>query len=409
MIKKIKFDYILALTILGLVLFGVVMMASIGVPKSIDLTKPAGVTFPICGANGVDCYYLLKKHLVRILFFAIPAFLFGFYFPFKNWRKLGIPFFFVSFLLLCLVLIIGNSFTTFATSWFTLFGTSIQPTEIAKLALIFYLALWMERKGRDIEDFHKGFIAFCFLSGVIILPIILQPDLGSTMIFTLISVSMYYLAGARLKHIGVGILATFMALLIIVPFNDYLKYRVRAYLDPSPENCEVTTEGGTTRDYCWQTEQANIAIATGGFWGKGLTQGVQKSYWLPQASDDFIFAASSEELGFLRITIIVIGFFIIAYRGTLIAKNAKDRFSTFTAMGITVWLSGQAFVNIGVNTGLLPVTGVTLPFISYGGSSMVSTALAAGILLNISANQVNNYEKSSSNRRGQRRSRYAQS
>jgi cell division protein FtsW len=141
--------------------------------------------------------------------------------------------------------------------------------------------------------------------------------------------------------------------------------------------------------------------------GKGLTQGVQKSYWLPQASDDFIFAATAEELGFVRTSIIVIAFFIIAYRGTLISRAAKDRFSMFTAMGITIWLSGQAFVNIGVNTGLLPVTGVTLPFISYGGSSMVATCLAAGILLNISANHTNNYEKNTPNRRGKRRTRYA--
>lgn len=382
-------------------------MASIGVPKSIDLTKPAGVTFPICGANGVDCYFLLKKHIGRILFAAVPAFLFGLFFPFKYWRRLGIPFFFASFVFLCLVLIVGKSFTTFATSWFTVFNTSIQPTEIAKLALIFYLALWMERKGRAIEDFHKGFVSFCILSGVIILPIILQPDLGSTMIFTLISVSMYYLAGARLKHIATGVVAAMIALAVIVPFNDYLKYRFKAYMNPTQANCEVTSESGAARDYCWQTEQANIAIATGGLFGKGLTQGVQKSYWLPQASDDFIFAASSEELGFIRVSLVVVAFFIIAYRGTIIARSAKDRFSMFTAMGITVWISGQAFVNIGVNTGLLPVTGVTLPFISYGGSSMVATALAAGILLNISANHTNNYEKNTTDRRRKRRTRYS--
>jgi len=405
--SRFKFDYILALTILGLVLFGIIMIASIGVPKSIDLTKPAEVLYPICGASGVDCYYLLKKHVGRIILAAIPAFLFGFYFPFKYWRRLGIPFFFGSFIALCLVLIIGKSFTTFATSWLTIFNTSIQPTEVAKLALIFYLALWMERKGRDIEDFHKGFVSFCILSGVIILPIILQPDLGSTMIFTLISVSMYYLAGARIKHLATGLMAALIAIAIIVPFNDYLKYRVRAYINPSGDNCQVTSASGAARDYCWQTEQANIAISTGGIMGKGLTQGVQKSYWLPQASDDFIFAATAEELGFVRTSIIVIAFFIIAYRGTLISRAAKDRFSMFTAMGITIWLSGQAFVNIGVNTGLLPVTGVTLPFISYGGSSMVATCLAAGILLNISANHTNNYEKNTPNRRGKRRTRYA--
>lgn len=380
------------------------MMASIGVPKSIDLTRPAGEVFPICGANGVDCYFLLKKHITRVLV-GIAALIFGYKFPFNYWRKIGIPFFFGMFVLLFLVLIIGKSFTTFATSWLTVFNTSIQPTELAKLALIFYLGLWMERKGRDIEDFHKGFVSFCILSGVIILPIILQPDLGSTMIFTLISVSMYYLAGAKFKHIATGVVATMVALAVIVPFNDYLKYRVKAYLSPTSDNCQVESSG-SARDYCWQTEQANIAVASGGFIGKGLTQGVQKSYWLPQASDDFIFAASSEELGFVRISLVVLAFFIIGYRGSLIAKNAPDRFSMFTALGITVWLAGQAFVNIGVNIGLLPVTGVTLPFISYGGSSMVATCLAAGVLLNISTTTPR-INESTSNRRRKRRSRYA--
>ena len=143
---------------------------------------------------------------------------------------------------------------------------------------------------------------------------------------------------------------------------------------------------------CWQTEQANIAVGSGGLFGKGLTQGIQKSYWLPQTTDDFIFAASAEELGFLRIVLIVFAYIVIAYRGFIIATRAPDYFSQLLATGITSWIIFQAFINISVNIGLFPVTGITLPFISYGGSSMVTTLLAVGVLLNISRHTTPHYE-----------------
>jgi cell division protein FtsW len=152
--------------------------------------------------------------------------------------------------------------------------------------------------------------------------------------------------------------------------------------------------------YCWQTEQANIAVGTGGFWGKGLTQGVQKSYWLPQASDDFIFAASAEELGFLRIAIVIIGYGIIAYRGLIIARGSPDRFTMLTAVGVTSWIVIQAYMNIMINIGMMPVTGITLPFVSYGGSSMIATLIGIGVLLQISKHS--SYETGAS-RRGNRR------
>ncbi|MBI4975108.1 FtsW/RodA/SpoVE family cell cycle protein [Candidatus Peregrinibacteria bacterium] len=127
-----------------------------------------------------------------------------------------------------------------------------------------------------------------------------------------------------------------------------------------------------------------MAIGSGGFFGKGPTQGVQKSYWLPQASDDFIFAASAEELGFIRIIIVVIAYFIIAVRGFSIANKAQNSFEMFLAVGITTWITSQAFMNIAVNTALIPVTGITLPFVSYGGSSLITSLIGIALLLNIS-------------------------
>jgi cell division protein FtsW len=169
-------------------------------------------------------------------------------------------------------------------------------------------------------------------------------------------------------------------------------------LNPDPECGE---------DYCWQTRQANIAIGSGGVWGKGLTQGIQKSYWLPQAADDFVFAASAEELGFFRTVFIVLLYATIAYRGFQIANHAPNKFAMLTAGGISAWISAQAFLNIMVNTALFPITGVTLPFMSYGGSSMVMTLVAVGMLLNIS--QYTTQNAYSSNRRGNSRPRRTKS
>ena len=161
-------------------------------------------------------------------------------------------------------------------------------------------------------------------------------------------------------------------------------------------------------DYCWQSQQANIAVGSGGFFGKGLTQGVQKSYWLPQASDDFIFAASAEELGFLRIIFVVGAYFVISLRGYKIADKAGSQFDMLVAIGLTTWICAQAFVNIGVNTALLPVTGITLPFVSYGGSSLLASMIAVAILLNISENTTYHAHTGNLYRRGDGRSRHSQ-
>jgi len=396
-----KYDRWLLATVLLLLLFGIVMMASIGVPKSIDLTKPAGVRFPICGQDGVDCYYVLKKHIVRV-FIALGFLYAGFKVNYNIWKKYAVVLFLGALGALVAVLIAGSQFTTFAKSWIVIANNSIQPAELAKLCLIFYLAVWFERKGSDILDFQKGFMSFSILAGMIVLPVVLQPDLGSTMIFAFIAVGMYYLAGAVYKHLAIGFAAMIFFLSIIIPNSNYLTHRFKAYINPSDNNCQVESDMGSRKDYCWQTHQANIAVASGGLMGRGLTKGVQKSYWLPQASDDFIFAAASEELGFFRIFLLVISYLFLSVRGFIIAKYSRDRFGFFLASGITIWLITQAFTNIAVNIGLLPVTGITLPFISYGGSSLLASCLGVGILLNLSQYTSYNYENNSSGRRNRR-------
>ncbi len=390
---------VLLLTVFVLLVFSIIMITSIGVPKSISLTKPAGLLFPSCGEDGVDCFFLLRRHIFRIGLGLVALFI-GLKVPLRFWRKVAIPFFIIIFLMLVGVLIVGSSVNTTARAWLIFSNTSVQPAELAKLVLIFYLATWMERKGRDIADFKNGFLSFCAVTAFVIFPVLLQPDFGSTLVFTTIATAIYFAAGARIRHLALGLLVVILFTLLVIPNVRYLRHRFTAFLNPSIENCQpAPAPGDIRRNYCWQTEQAQIAVGSGGAFGKGLTQGIQKSYWLPQATDDFIFAASAEELGFFRIVFILLAYMVIAYRGFIIAHYAPDKFMTFTATGITMWLTMQAFINIGVNIGFLPVTGITLPFVSYGGTSMIATLAAVGVLLQISRTTTPYYAHSLHRRR----------
>ncbi|MEK7085856.1 MAG: putative peptidoglycan glycosyltransferase FtsW [Patescibacteria group bacterium] len=391
----IKFDTVLALVVLFLLIFGLVMITSIGVPKSISLSAP-GVEFPNCSDANVDCYLLFKKHLLR-LGLGLIAFLIAWKLPIKFWKKIA-PFFFgVMVLMLISVVIFGENFGTIATNWLMIFNTSFQPSEFAKLAIILYLAYWFSKRKSSVESFHDGFLPFCVISGMILLPIMLQNDYGSMAVIGVISISIYFIAGAKIKHLAFGLLVALLASIVVISSVPHVRERFQGFMRVDEECLE---------DYCWQSQQANIAVGSGGLFGKGLTQGVQKSYWLPQASDDFIFAASSEELGFLRIIFVILAYFVISLRGYGIANKAAGSFEMFAAVGITTWIVMQAFVNIAVNTALLPVTGITLPFISYGGSSLLASLIGIAILLNISENTT--YHANSINRWGDRRTRYPQ-
>ncbi|MFA6917664.1 MAG: putative peptidoglycan glycosyltransferase FtsW [Candidatus Gracilibacteria bacterium] len=395
MSKAIKFDTVLALTVLFLLIFGLIMITSIGVPKSIALSAP-GVLYPNCSDADVDCYLLFKKHLIRLAI-GLAAFYVAYKLPLKFWKKIAPLLFVATVIMLFFVLVAGKNYGTIATNWLVFFNTSIQPSEFAKLAVIIYFAYWFSKKGEEVESFNEGFIPFCILAGIVIVPIMLQNDFGGTFVIGLICALIYFVAGARFKHLAFGFFVAFLMALIVISAVPHVRERFTGFTRVSEECVE---------DFCWQSQQANIAVGSGGFFGKGLTQGVQKSYWLPQASDDFIFAASAEELGFIRIIFVVLAYFIIAIRGYAIANKAENNFAMYVAVGITTWLMSQAFINIAVNTALLPVTGITLPFVSYGGSSLIASLIGVGILLNISENT--SYYANTSNWRRDRRTRYSQ-
>ena len=371
------------------------MITSIGVPKSIALSAP-GIQFPNCGDPEVDCYLLFKRHVIRLLM-GLVLFFVALQIPIKIWKKLAPVIFVLGVLLLFAVVFMGQRFGTIAARWLVIFNTSIQPSEFVKPALVLYLAYWFAKRQSSVESFQDGFLPFCLISGLVVLGLVFQNDYGSAAVVAIMSTAVYFAAGARLKHLGLGVLIAFVAATVVVSSVPHVRERFQVFMRVDPE---------CVQDHCWQSLQANIAIGSGGFWGRGLTQGVQKSYWLPQASDDFIFAASAEELGFLRIMFVVLAYFVIALRGYNIAGRAGSKFEMYLAIGITTWIVGQAFVNIAVNTALIPVTGITLPFVSYGGSSLIASLLGIAILLKISENTT--YYANNSNRWGDRRTRRPQ-
>ena len=399
---KSRVDNVLLLMIVLLVIIGLVLITSMGVTKSISLTNKAHILYPSCTDAGIDCYYLLKKH-VEFVLAGIAALIVVAKIHYRFWKKIAVFSFALGVFLLCLVLVIGKDYGTDSRSWLSIGGFSFQPIEFAKLSLVFFLAYWLERKGGQIASFQQGFLPFCIVTCIIILPLLFQPDLGGALVVIAIAVAMFYAAGGSGKYLTLSFLITAtIGLLLVFSFSgsipkfQKLQHRIESVIT----NIDTCHE-----DYCAQIKQAYIAVGSGGFWGKGLTQGVQKSYWLPQSSDDFIFAASAEELGFIGIFLLVVVYAVIAYRGFKIASGTQNRFAMLTAVGITIWITAQAFMHIGVNLGLMPVTGLTLPFISYGGSSLLSIMIACGILLHISKN-TSDYAPSTK-RRGNRRPHYS--
>ena len=201
--RKNHGDKVLFAMILILVCFGLVMITSIGVPKSIQLSAP-DILYPNCSDPNVDCYLLFKNHLLRLFIGGICLFI-ATKIPMKFWKKISVVFFGGMVVTLIVLLILGSSYTTCARSWLVLFNTSLQPIEFAKLALILYLANWMEKKSGQIDTFEYGFLPFCIVTGVMILPILLQPDLGGTLVVALIAVAMFFAAGVPIVRIRPGL------------------------------------------------------------------------------------------------------------------------------------------------------------------------------------------------------------
>ena len=265
-----------------------------------------------------------------------------------------------------------------ARRWFGFGSFTFQPAEIAKIATIVYLARWLEKSGERVRTVRQGLVPFLVMLGVIVGLVLLEKDLGTSLILAVIAIAMFLVAGARWTHLaGVGALAV-AALGVLIKLEPYRYSRMLSYLNPWSDSLNTGFQG----------VQSVLALGSGGIFGVGLGNSIQKYQWLPEAHTDFIFAIIGEELGLIG-TMLVLGLFcLFAYRGYRAALRAPDTFGLLLATGITTWLIFQAFVNIAAVTLTLPTTGIPLPFISFGGSSLSVSLAAVGLLLNISAQGV---------------------
>jgi len=330
-----------------------------------------------------DSSYYLKRHLIYLLLGAIASF-WIMAIDYEVIRKYIKPALIVSFFLLVLVLIpgIGREIAG-ARRWFRFSILSFQPSQVAKLVLILYFADVLSRKQSDIKSFAHGFMPPMIMLSLSVGLILLEPDLGTAVAISLVSFIMLFVAGIRLFHLLPVLVSSLPALAVVILAKPYRMKRILAFLDPWQDPQGIG----------FQIIQSYIALGSGGLLGVGLGQSRQKLLYLPGCHTDFIFSIIGEELGLLGAAAIIILFMLFVWLGIRIAVRSRDLFGHLAALGIVSMISLEAVINIGVATGSIPTKGLSLPFISYGGSSLVIDMIGVALLLNISKYSEKSYER----------------
>ena len=376
---RLKTDWILFLTILAMVAFGLVMIYSAS--SAIAELR-----------NGVAPYYFA----VRQLGWALVSFFVLMYFKRLDYRRLNTPAWAFSGLGIVLGLLVMVYFFGTRHRWFRFAGLgSFQPSEFAKPALIVFMAYFLDRRARVINDrrtLQQAFVAVAMLAGVVVVA-----DLGTAMVPVITAVVVFWVAGLEKKYmIRAGAIAAVLGVAAIVS-SPYRLQRVIAYVDPNYTKIEKLDKNGTLRawiqrsttvhDASYQALQSKLAVGTGGVLGVGLAQGKQKLMFLPEPDSDFIYATIGEELGLWGTTAVLSGFVVILWRGARLFVLARDDFGKYLALGVTVAIVVQAFMNISVVLDMGPTKGFPLPMISLGGSSLLSTLTCLGMLLSVSEHE----------------------
>lgn len=322
-------------------------------------------------------YYFLKRQGI-FAGFGMLALVFCGHIPLKIYRILIYPALFLCFTLLILIHIKGFGITAGgATRWLDLGIINFQPTEIARLALVIYLAYSLSKKQKLIKEFSVGFLPHLIMLSVFVVLLIIQPDFGSIIIFGAITWIMMFVGGVRLKHLFFFLVACMPIIYYFILNAEYRLKRLLSFLDPFLYPADAG----------YQIIHSLMAFGTGGITGAGIGNSYQKLFFLPEPHTDFIFSVIGEEAGLWGVMVVFMLYGIILWRGISIARNAKDSFGALTAVGITTALGLQICINMGVAVGLLPTKGLTLPFLSYGGTSLVINMASVGILINIAADQ----------------------
>lgn len=354
-------DYLLLASTIALLVLGTLMVYS--------------ASFVVAHNEFNDDTYFLVRQLVWITAGGVGL-LVAARIDYRRWRSLSLPIMFGCIAMLVLVLVPGIGASSYgAVRWIKVGPLQIQPSEIAKLAMTLYLADWLARRGPIVAEFRRGLLPFAVIVAILAALVAVQPDLGTTAIILGTAACLFFVGGAHLLHIfGLGVAGAAAGAAAVAHLSGYQLDRVRAFLDPWSD----------IQGFGWHTAQGLIALGSGGVFGSGLGNGFQKFYWVPNAHTDAIFAIIGEELGFVGCAGVLALFGVLAWRGFLIAWRAPDTFARLFATGLTCMLTVQTLVNIAVVTNSLPYTGVTLPLVSFGGSSTVISLIAIGLLLNIS-------------------------
>jgi cell division protein FtsW len=358
-------DYTILVTVIALVAIGILMVYSSSAMKAyLEDDDTLGIVGPQIGwaALGVAAMATMMRIDYRYL------------------RMISVPVYIFAVALLVLVFVPSLNIVVGGSARWLKIGPlpAIHPAEIAKLAMVIYLAHWFAKRGTKVAGFWSGTIPFLVITAPILALVFREPDLGTTMVLGLTAITMFYLAGANLAHLAA--MAVFAIFAIVAAgLRGYQIERIQAWLNPW---ADPMGKG-------FHTIQGLLALGLGGLFGAGLGESrLAGGLFLPNASNDYIFAIIGEEFGLIGAAMVIGLFVLLAYSGIRVALAAPDTFGALLAAGITAWLCIQAFINVGVVVALIPVTGITLPFISAGGSSLTISLAAVGILLSISRETV---------------------
>jgi cell division protein FtsW len=357
--SEVGVDRVLVGAVLLLTAFGIVMVYSSG---AVFAAKKYG-----------DATYFLKRELIYAAL-GLCAMTVATRVDYASYRRIAYPLLFVSIVALAVVLKVGSR-AGGAIRWFRLGPLSFQPSELAKFALSVYLASLLARKAETVKVFSVGFLPPLVVTGLLMGLLLKQPDLGTAVIFGCVALGLLCVAGTRTSYLILAVLVAAPAGWKFIVSTPFRMRRMLAFLDP----------WAFRRDVGYQITESLISVGSGGVTGLGLGDGRQKLFFLPEAHTDFILSIVGEELGLFGILFVVTAFSILVWRGLRAAFRARDVFGCYLAFGITTMFGLQALVNIGVVLGSLPTKGLPLPFISYGGTSLVVSLFMAGVLANISA------------------------
>jgi cell division protein FtsW len=359
MARKLKSDKVLFIATILLVALSVVMVYSASAPVALERYGRASL-------------FLIKQGMWALLGVAMLAVVMRIdYRSYKQpafiWTALGL-------VTVALVAVYFRAPVNGARRWFGVGGIGVQPSELAKLVAIFFIAALLERRMQRIDEVTYSVLPIAIVVLGLVALILPEPDFGTSMSLLLIAAVMVFAAGLNYRYVAGALLCALPVLYLVVMGSAYRRRRTLAFLNPWDD---PLGDG-------FQIIQSLIAVGTGGVWGKGLMNGVQKLFYLPEPHTDFIYSAIAEELGLVGATAVVLCFCVLTWRGMRIALRAPDTFGALLALGLTTMVAVQAFVNISVVLGLMPTKGIPLPFVSFGGSSLLINLVGMGILLNVS-------------------------